>query len=238
MNKLQRFEFECFWDSFRIIFNPELPTWEKLASNEKGVEERANLLKVWHGVLYSEPIRSKVMELNKICFGPFSQCQMTTLLKGKEHGFVELGPGGGYLMSEVLKHGGDIIGLDTNTYQLTHEAASPWTKKLMGEGRLIVANPEEVSKYAKRTLIISWPEPGADLALKAYTDAGGKRLVFKLGGFVGVQSVPGYIPPSDPAGNCKRFFNLLIAQWKESGSPAYLRTAMNNNMFCLERKWD
>lgn len=121
----------------------------------------------------------------------------------------------------------------------------PWTRELLAHNRLLVSEDagETVGRHADRTLLISWPEPGAawlPVAVKTHASAGGKHFVLKFGGFVGFW-MPGDRPhqlPINAGGNIASFFELIAQDWKEvppSGRPPWVPQALENNLLIFER---
>lgn len=92
-------------------------------------------------------------------------------------GIVEVGSGKGYWANMLRQMGMDVVAYDTNPLDAgtnQYQSGQAFTQVLSGD-------TAEAGKHPGRALMLCWPppdDPMAAEALKAYTEAGGKKLVF------------------------------------------------------------
>ena len=222
-----------FWNNtLRKIFMPWLPDMLTSIGDTRRHQIRrelqVNISKATH--------LNRQDALSMGCYGPFTASQLEYVLQNDPR-LIEAGAGSGYFLACFEQLGGDGIGFDSNRYGISDKPL-PWTESMRASGRLRLIDglpPDE--DFRDRTLLISWPEPGGALPLEAlnrYTALGGRRVLFKLGGFVGssVQT------PAEQA-NVFGFFRTLAAKWGEA--PLELRPQFDpllaeNNLFVFRRK--
>lgn len=159
---------------------------------------------------------------------------------------LDFAGGSGGAASEFVKHGVDALFIDNNKYTRTRPDMFPWTQEMDSQGRLIVGDVDRIAAFAAgRTLGMFFLEPGAlypAAAVKAYAKAGGRRLLLKLGNFIGgglATRDPNYMPPQNPNKNILRFLHELIdGGWREvpdPNRPPWRAFMLGNNLWDLER---
>ncbi len=172
-------DFTRLWGTLRLCFLPPLKPLKELAEDTAGIILRGVLLQTLMEVRMSYPLQLRRRELNNASHGPFTEAEMEYLLQNHPC-IIEIGAGSGYFAAEFLRRGGNIIAQDSNKYGLSG-GIMPWTRELLAHNRLLVSEDagETVGRHADRTLLISWPEPGAawlPVAVKTHASAGGKHF--------------------------------------------------------------
>ncbi|MDZ4835829.1 MAG: dual specificity protein phosphatase family protein [Candidatus Melainabacteria bacterium] len=95
---------------------------------------------------------------------------------GKE-GLVEIGAGKGYWANMLREMGVDVVAYDTNPLDVRSNEFHVGT----AFSKVVEGDTSAASKHPDRTLLLCWPPPDDRMAadaLKAYSEAGGKKLVF------------------------------------------------------------
>lgn len=242
MRMMNTQQFVPFWEQFRKAFAPPLTGGQLLAKNQRAVYTRQALLETITQVKLSEPINSTRRQLNNVCYGPYTEGEIRYISRYHPQ-LLEIGAGSGYLASVLQDHGIDMVAVDNNTYSLSDGSLFEWTRELVEQRILLAGDARLVPQYTEgRSLLISWPEGGSSFpfeAIEPYAQAGGRSLLIKFGGFIGVHSSnqPGYRPPHNAASNITRFFQALARGWKEvSGSkPEFIPEAFENNLWVFRR---
>lgn len=246
VNGMTKDELVSFWDNkFRQLFQPNFPSISDLLQDKEMVDLRIKLFAaIVRGRTKLNALANCRSALNTICYGAFSADEMNFLIN-KHRKIVEIGAGTGYFADVFASYGGDIVAIDNNSYgRSAGDEVSLWTKSLLEQGRLIIGGTEKIAQFAQdRTLLISWPEPGAAYpaeALKVYAACGGEHLVTKQGGFIGFKKAsPGEDPAElDCALNIRQFFELLVQDWCEvapCNQAPYVPRAYSDNLWVFER---
>jgi hypothetical protein len=235
--------FSTLWETLRRCFLPPLRPAKELVEDTAGILLRSSLLRVLKEIQRSYALDLRRQELNRACHGPFTEAEMGYLLQNDPR-IIEIGAGSGYFAAEFMRRGGNIVAHDSNRYGLSRGVV-PWTRYLLACNRLLISEDasETAGRHADRTLLISWPEPGAAFlpaAVKAYASAGGTRFMLKLGGFVGVRMTGDHSHqlPDDAPTNIAALFQLLAEDWKaipDAGRPPWNPWALENNLLIFER---
>ncbi len=241
------------WNDFRSLFRPQLGQLEAMLGDphrRKVCGAIARLESLLHQNTVADSLRS-VTRL--VCFGPYDELQMEYIAR-HHPAVVEMAAGSGYLIRTLRQRGVDAVGIESNAYDFGTDDRQnrqgvldmfEWTAALITAGHLIRGSVERLPDLAKdRTLLLSWPEPGSRFpveALEAYRAAGGKRLLFKLGGFIGVLSRGGTQPVDTTnyrrtGTNCEAFFEALNRHWGPPSGPAppYQPLMFFNNLWAFE----
>lgn len=218
------------WNELRLACDPHLTSAAELRV--------ANLRRRDFVSCYSAAVsRVSGKELSRACFGPYSEDEMRYLLSAHPR-IVEGGAGSGYFLAEYNRRGGDGIGFDSNLYTLASdpEHGEFWTRKMLDDGRLLIS--EEIPAddiFRDRALLLSWPYPGSDFPLqllKRYRAAGGKTLLFKIGGYA-------FATDARKWRNVCEFFRCLAREWQESRDPLrppYRLRMVENNLLVFEAR--
>jgi SAM-dependent methyltransferase len=208
---------------------------------------RANLNQA--RMLAQQQLRDQRYLMNGISYGPFTEAQLRFVVEHHPR-LLEIGCGSGYAISILRERGVDAIGIDPGSYRnLNLEDGSSadilhsyeWSAQLLEAGALLQGSVELIAEHSEdRTLLISWAEPGSRWptdAVEAFRAAGGKRLLLKLGGFVGVHFSPdpGYRAPENPGLNIVAFFEEIAKWWQQSRkSPEWIPELFENNLLSFE----
>ncbi|MCB0324346.1 MAG: hypothetical protein KDD69_12270 [Bdellovibrionales bacterium] len=240
-------EFPAFWAAFAQVFRPALQDGRTLFGDMSGVLARAKVNQA--RATAQAATRHLRLQLQGICYGPYTERQLM-FLKENHKRIVELGSGTGYLLSVLRARGIDAIGIEPGAYRATSlldgslpqiDNAYDWSKALHEEGALLRGSTELLPEHAAgRSLLLSWPEPGSLWpveAIRIYREHGGKRLLLKLGGYVGLHFSPdpGYRPPVHPGANIRAFFEELAKFWSQSErSPDWEPELLENNLWSFE----
>ncbi|MFN8393003.1 MAG: hypothetical protein U0136_22100 [Bdellovibrionota bacterium] len=225
-----------FWRVFRKLFNPCLEAQPNDALHR--VSECLALCQYSVQTLYSG-VQPRRVALDSMCYGPYTDEQMTYLLSFPN--IWEVGAGSGYLVNVLRNRGNNAYGCDANTYDIMD--SHPWTGELEAAGHLKRGGPELVPEdCSNTTLLISWPEPGARFvveAMRLFREHGGKNMVLKLGGYVGryqpsARLRVSYRPDHDAGRNIEAFFLELAENWEAPATPPpYERELFWNNVWAF-----
>ncbi len=232
-----------FWPMFTNTFTPKLKSINSFMDIEV-VGLRANLNQF--RMLAKKQTSQLRLPANSISYGPFTEKQLEYLALSHPK-IVEIGCGSGYGVSVFLQRGINAVGIDPGDYvnlDLSKETMAgvsesyPWSEKLRQSGNLIKGSSELLTDFSDSSLLLSWPEGGSKWpvdSLREYRECGGKKLLLKLGGYIGVHFSPDpdYIAPVDPGANIVAFFKELAKNWKQTPTE-WIPELFENNLLTFE----
>lgn len=248
-------EFHQLWGSLRLAFAPQFRPLGQIQQEPTKMAQRLGLIACalsGTGYIPGDQVKDQEIprlraQLNPVCYGPFTEAQLQHVVR-YHASVIDYACGSGYLVAVLRNRNFDAVGIESGRYRLSGPTqgtvaiyeAYDWSLKLHEAGHLIRGDIPSICAFSRRTLLLSWPEGGSSYpadVLKLYRELGGKRLLLKLGGFVGHHSTtdPNYEKPQNPKQNLVAFFEE-IAQWwgPPAVSPAFDPLLYHNNLFEFE----
>ena len=218
-------------ESFEVIMAPDRAGWRT---------NHQNLFQIHSIARYSQSGSAMLKVTDPFCFGPFSNGQLE-YLKRHHPRLFDWGGGSGYLVSTLIEHGIDARGYDSNDYRQRSSAEAakiepfPWTEGLVATGRYSITAPLVIDP--DETLGMFWPAPGSGFpgtVLKAFRESGGRRFLFKLGGYVGVRENTSANKKLSLT-NIMGFLAELGAHWLPAAvKPPFDPSMFFNNLYAFE----
>lgn len=239
-----------FWPLYQRCFQPSLAAGQTISADTGRIMLAGELNRCRITAAKTPQFEAPRLMLNAVSYGPFTEEQLVHI-NAYHPKLLEGACGSGYLI-QVLRNRPrpvDAIGFDLNVYQAGTASgvtvgiteALPWTEELASQDLLQRGGIELIPVLCPgRTLLISYPEPGGEFAvdaLRAFREAGGRRFLFKVGGFIGRHTdlTGTYTPPENPGRNIRDFFEELAKYWGPARQvPAWVPGLYENNLLDFE----
>jgi hypothetical protein len=228
------------WQNLRLAFTPPLGDADQMyfeyADSHEGDLMQDLILELYA----NEKMVAFKRSLNRICFSPFRDDELTWLLANCPN-IVEMGGGRMYFADWYRRNGGNVVSIDNNGYgYLTQGTMPPWMLNFIRSGNYVMGGVEQLAQHCNgRALLIAAPEPGSSFpeeSLETFADNGGKTFILKIGGFLGgsPDSLTDYTQPENFLQNKLGFFRTLARRWRQISATPFLPKFMASNMLVFE----